>query len=283
MIIGETGTGKSTFINTLCDEDVIPPGNTSFNGEAMCIENHSATIFEGGTKINLDIVLTSGFGDSIDNTDSTAKLVDYLETQFELTLKEECRIQRTPHFKDTRVHAALYFIRPTGKGLRPLDIQCLKALSARCNVIPVISKGDLLTEEEKKLNKELILKHINAAGIELYDFSSCFEDIEEELPGFNLGQMVPFSIVSGTERKLIEEIEYKVRKLPHGIVRVDDPAHSDFPILRTCLLGACQQDLKDTTHDIYYERYRTKKLSEASQKREASGLAKTSAKTISAK
>ncbi|VEU22643.1 DEKNAAC103616 [Brettanomyces naardenensis] len=278
------GTGKSTFINTLCDEDVIPV-NRAPPKDGMVIENNSATIFEGGTKINLDIVLASGFGDSIDNTDSTAKLVEYLEAQFEVALKEECKIQRSASFKDTRVHAALYFIRPTGKGLRPLDIQCLKAIGERCNVIPIISKGDLLTEEERALNKQLIMKNIRDSNIQVYDFSTCFEDIEEELPGLGAKNMVPFSIVSGTERKLIDNVEYKVRKLPHGIVKVDDPSHSDFLLLRTCLLGACLQDLKDTTHEIFYERYRTEKLSEARRDTEKASEPKprSNGKPISAK
>jgi len=259
------GTGKSTFINTLCDEDVIPVDRAHGRDE-LSIENFNTTIFEGGTKINLDIVLASGFGDSVDNSTCTSKLVKYIDDQFEAALKEECKIQRTHQSNDTRVHASIYFIRPTGRGLRPLDIQCMRALSERCNVIPVISKGDLLTVEERKENRECIMRDLRNAEIPIYDFTASFEDIGEMLPGVNIQDLIPMTIVSGTERKIIDNVEYKVRKLPHGIVRVDDPAHSDFLLLRTCLLGACLQDLKDMTEEVYYEKYRTKKLSEASKR-----------------
>lgn len=259
------GTGKSTFINTLCDEDVIPVDRAHGRDE-LSIENFNTTIFEGGTKINLDIVLASGFGDSVDNSTCTSKLVKYIDDQFEAALKEECKILRTHQSNDTRVHASIYFIRPTGRGLRPLDIQCMRALSERCNVIPVISKGDLLTVEEKKENRECIMRDLRNAEIPIYDFTASFEDIGEMLPGVNIQDLIPMTIVSGTERKIIDNMEYKVRKLPHGIVRVDDPAHSDFLLLRTCLLGACLQDLKDMTEEVYYEKYRTKKLSEASKR-----------------
>lgn len=265
MVVGEMGTGKSTFINTLCDEDVIPV-DEAHGKKQLSIDKYSTTIFEGGTKINLDIVLASGFGDSVDNSTCTSKIVKYIDDQFEAALKEECKIQRTHQFNDSRVHAAIYFIRPTGKGLRPLDIQCIKALSQRCNVIPVISKGDLLTEVEKAVNRKCIMRDLKKAEIPIYDFTASFEDIGEMLPGVNINDLIPMSIVSGTERKIIDDVEYKVRKLPHGIVRVDDPSHSDFLLLRTCLLGACLQDLKDTTEEIYYEKYRTEKLSEASKK-----------------
>ena len=265
LVVGEMGTGKSTFINTLCDEDVIPVDRAHGRDE-LSIENFNTTIFEGGTKINLDIVLASGFGDSVDNSTCTSKLVKYIDDQFEAALKEECKILRTHQSNDTRVHASIYFIRPTGRGLRPLDIQCMRALSERCNVIPVISKGDLLTVEEKKENRECIMRDLRNAEIPNYDFTASFEDIGEMLPGVNIQDLIPMTIVSGTERKIIDNMEYKVRKLPHGIVRVDDPAHSDFLLLRTCLLGACLQDLKDMTEEVYYEKYRTKKLSEASKR-----------------
>lgn len=265
LVVGEMGTGKSTFINTLCDEDVIPVDRAHGRDE-LSIENFNTTIFEGGTKINLDIVLASGFGDSVDNSTCTSKLVKYIDDQFEAALKEECKILRTHQSNDTRVHASIYFIRPTGRGLRPLDIQCMRALSERCNVIPVISKGDLLTVEEKKENRECIMRDLRNAEIPIYDFTASFEDIGEMLPGVNIQDLIPMTIVSGTERKIIDNMEYKVRKLPHGIVRVDDPAHSDFLLLRTCLLGACLQDLKDMTEEVYYEKYRTKKLSEASKR-----------------
>lgn len=46
---------------------------------------------------------------------------------------------------DLRVHACLYFIRPTGHSLKPLDIEVMKKLSTRVNLIPVVAKADTLT------------------------------------------------------------------------------------------------------------------------------------------
>ena len=52
--------------------------------------------------------------------------------------------------KDTRVHALLYFIAPTGHSLKPVDIEFMKRLGTRVNLIPVIAKSDTLTDEEIK-------------------------------------------------------------------------------------------------------------------------------------
>jgi len=46
---------------------------------------------------------------------------------------------------DLRVHACLYFIRPTGHTLKPLDIEVMKRLCTRVNLIPVIAKADTLS------------------------------------------------------------------------------------------------------------------------------------------
>ena len=44
-------------------------------------------------------------------------IVDFLNEQFELYLKEELKVNRSlVDYEDTRIHACLYFISPTGHG-----------------------------------------------------------------------------------------------------------------------------------------------------------------------
>jgi septin 7 len=49
---------------------------------------------------------------------------------------------------DTRIHACLYFLAPTGHGLKPLDIRCMKKIHKKVNIIPVIGKADTFTKAE---------------------------------------------------------------------------------------------------------------------------------------
>lgn len=44
------------------------------------------------------------------------EIISYIERQFDEILAVDCRIKRKPRFQDTRVHALLYFITPTGHG-----------------------------------------------------------------------------------------------------------------------------------------------------------------------
>jgi cell division control protein 11 len=101
------------------------------------------------------------------------EILAYLERQYDDILAEQSRIKRNPRFKDNRVHAVLYFIPPGGHAyvicshclrailiiflmvfcltsLRELDIELMKQLSPRVNVIPVIGRSDSLTPAELK-------------------------------------------------------------------------------------------------------------------------------------
>ena len=70
------------------------------------------------------------------------EILGFLERQYDDILSEESRIRRNPRFRDNRVHALIYFIAPTGHSLREMDIELMRRLSPRVNVIPVIGKSD---------------------------------------------------------------------------------------------------------------------------------------------
>jgi len=42
------------------------------------------------------------------------EIIGYLERQYDDILAEESRIKRNPRFRDSQVHALLYFIPPAG-------------------------------------------------------------------------------------------------------------------------------------------------------------------------
>ncbi|GMM30318.1 hypothetical protein DAMA08_030630 [Martiniozyma asiatica (nom. inval.)] len=254
-ILGEMNTGKSTFINCLCNSSIVPlNGLQPIDFE---IKEYHAILEEENTKISLNIMTCAGLINAIDNSNSIDFIVDYYKEQFEKTLKEESKVNRNPKAKDCRIHATIYFIRPTGKGLREIDIEIMKQIS---NIIPVISKADLLTAKEVKLNRELIMKDINENEINIYDFSDSFGDNESLFTEYTIKNLIPFAIISGMGKKVIDDVEIRVRHVSHGFIKIDDPEHSDFIILKKCLLGAGPEDLKESTQ-TYYENYRTEILS----------------------
>lgn len=65
---------------------------------------------------------------------SYKSIVEFIDTQFEAYLQEELKIKRTLHsYHDTRIHACLYFIAPTGHSLKSLDLVTMKKLDSKVN------------------------------------------------------------------------------------------------------------------------------------------------------
>ena len=91
-------------------------------------------------------------------------IISYVEEQFDNYLNEESRVNRS-RVKDSRVHCCLFFIAPTGHGMKMLDIECMKFLQSRVNIVPVIAKADSLTPEELVAFKRRVLSDIEEFGI----------------------------------------------------------------------------------------------------------------------
>ncbi|KAK7190462.1 hypothetical protein DPSP01_005307 [Paraphaeosphaeria sporulosa] len=270
MVCGASGTGRTTFVNTLCGKQVLEhkdteDANTAHVEEGVKISPVTVELDEEGTRISLTIVDTPGFGDQIDNEASFSEIVGYLERQYDDILAEESRIKRNPRFRDNRVHVLLYFITPTGHGLRELDIELMKRLSPRVNVIPVIGKADSLTPAELAESKKLVMEDIEHYRIPVYNFPYDIEEDDEDTVEENaeLRGLMPFAIVGSEDVIEVNGRRVRARQYPWGIVEVDNPRHSDFLAVRSALLHSHLADLKEITHDFLYENYRTEKLSKS--------------------
>lgn len=131
MVVGESGLGKSTLINTLFATELVTPQNYAHRFSKQLdktteVEIIKADLEERGFNINLTVIDTPGFGDYVNNRDSWMPVVDFLDDQHENYMRQEQQPARKEK-KDLRVHACLYFIRPTGHrwvGSLPLLLFC---------------------------------------------------------------------------------------------------------------------------------------------------------------
>ena len=116
--IGESGLGKTTLINTLFSTELSPAKNYSKRhfkqlDKLTEVEIIKAELEERQFKVKLTVIDTPGFGDYVNNRDSWLPIVEFIDDQHEAYMRQEQQPQR--HEKtDLRVHACLYFIRPTG-------------------------------------------------------------------------------------------------------------------------------------------------------------------------
>jgi cell division control protein 11 len=72
MVCGASGTGRTTFVNTLCGKQVlghkdVDDPTIAHVEEGVKIKPVTVELDEEGTRISLTIVDTPGFGDQIDN------------------------------------------------------------------------------------------------------------------------------------------------------------------------------------------------------------------------
>ncbi|KAJ4352076.1 Cell division control protein 11 [Didymosphaeria variabile] len=235
MVCGASGTGRTTFVNTLCGKQVLEhkdseDPNTAHVEEGVKISPVTVELDEEGTRISLTIVDTPGFGDQIDNEASFSEIVGYLERQYDDILAEESRIKR--------------------HGLRELDIELMKRLSP---------------PPELAESKKLVMEDIEHYRIPVYNFPYDIEEDDEDTVEENaeLRGLMPFAIVGSEDVIEVNGRRVRARQYPWGIVEVDNPRHSDFLAVRSALLHSHLADLKEITHDFLYENYRTEKLSKS--------------------
>ncbi|KAK9761415.1 Cell division control protein 3 [Basidiobolus ranarum] len=117
MVVGESGLGKSTLVNTLWNSTLLPQKKSvplSLDSpKTVSIQSYTADLIEDGVKLGLNIIDTPGFGDFVNNEESWKPILDDIESRFDLYLERESKANRSK-MEDNRVHACLYFISPTG-------------------------------------------------------------------------------------------------------------------------------------------------------------------------
>ncbi|XP_063197552.1 septin-4 isoform X4 [Chroicocephalus ridibundus] len=262
MVAGESGLGKSTLVNSLFLTDMYRDRKLLNAEERITqtveITKHVVDIEEKGVKLRLTIVDTPGFGDAVNNTECWKPVADYIDQQFEQYFRDESGLNRK-NIQDNRVHCCIYFISPFGHGLRPMDVEFMRALHQRVNIVPVLAKADALTPAEVERMKNKIREEIDHYGIRIYQFPECDSDEDEEfkLQDQALKESIPFAVIGSNTVVEAKGRRVRGRLYPWGIVEVENLSHCDFVKLRTMLVRTHMQDLKDVTRETHYENYRT--------------------------
>ncbi|XP_069390041.1 septin 4b isoform X2 [Paralichthys olivaceus] len=261
MVAGESGLGKSTLVNSLFLTDLYKDRKLLNAEERITqtveITKHTVDIEEKGVKLKLTIVDTPGFGDAVNNYECWKSVADYIDQQFEQYFRDESGLNRK-NIQDNRVHCCLYFISPFGHGLRPLDVEFMKALHEKVNIVPVLAKADTLTPSEVKKKKFKIREEIEQYGIKIYQFPDCDSDEDEDFKqqDHELKESIPFAVIGSNTVVEAKGKRVRGRLYPWGIVEVENSAHCDFVKLRNMLVRTHMQDLKDVTRETHYENYR---------------------------
>uniref|UniRef100_A0A8C4R7Y0 Septin 9b n=1 Tax=Eptatretus burgeri TaxID=7764 RepID=A0A8C4R7Y0_EPTBU len=264
MVVGQSGLGKSTLINTLFKAQVsrksCNPNNEEKIPKTVEIKSVSHVIEEKGVKMKLSVIDTPGFGDQINNCNCWEPVLRHINHQYEAYLCEEVNINRKKCIPDSRVHCCVYFIPPTGHSLRILDIEFMKRLCKVVNIVPVIAKADTLTLEERATFKKKIKEDLVLNGIDIYPQKEFDEDADDKVVNDRIRDLLPFAVVGSDKDYQVNGRKTLGRKTNWGIVEVENVSHCEFSHLRELLIRTHTQDLKEVTSCIHYESYRVTRL-----------------------
>ncbi|ORZ19491.1 Septin-domain-containing protein [Absidia repens] len=264
MVVGQSGLGKSTLVNTIFASHLIESKARLAADEPTRqtteIETVSHLVEENGVHLRLNIVDTPGYGDQVNNENCWEPIIKYIKDQHSAYLRKELTATRERYIQDSRIHCCLFFISPTGHALKPIDIVVLKKLSEVVNVVPVIAKSDSLTIEERQAFKQRIKAELTFHNIKLYPYESDEDDEQEQALNESIRDLLPFAIVGSERNVVIDGKPVRGRKNRYGVINVENEEHCEFIYLRNFLTRTHLQDLIETTAQIHYEAFRAKQL-----------------------
>ncbi|KAJ8357614.1 hypothetical protein SKAU_G00204080 [Synaphobranchus kaupii] len=267
MVVGQSGLGKSTLMNTLFKSKVSRRSVLTAAEERIPktieIKSISHDIEEKGVRMKLTVIDTPGFGDQINNENCWRPIMKFINDQYEQYLQEELNINRKKRIPDSRVHCCIYCIPPTGHCLRSLDVEFMRRLSKVVNIVPVIAKADTLTLEERDFFKMKIREELRVNGIDVYPQKEFDEDAEDRMINEKIREMIPFAVVGSDQEYQVNGRRILGRKTKWGTIEVENIGHCEFAYLRDLLIRTHMQNIKDITSSIHYEAYRVRRLNES--------------------
>ncbi|MGH0139938.1 UNVERIFIED_CONTAM: hypothetical protein FKN15_076051 [Acipenser sinensis] len=198
MVVGQSGLGKSTLVNTLFKSKVSRRSMQATAEERIPktieIKSVSHDIEEKGVRMKLTVIDTPGFGDHINNENCWQPIMKFINDQYEKYLQEELNINRKRWILDSRVHCCIYFIPPTGHS------KCEKFEEAFSCVFVQIGE------------------ELGAHGIDVYPQKEFDEDTEDRMINEKIREMIPFAVVGSDQEYQVNGRRILGRKTKWGII-----------------------------------------------------------------
>lgn len=255
MLVGKIGVGKSTLVKSLF-KGLIKPENPDRGAE---LHEYVNILEENKVRLRLRCIESSNY-----KKHESKHYTDYIDQKLRTFFLNQIR-HSSWNIEDQRVHCCLYLIEPYGKmKLQEEDIECMKALHNRVNLVPVIVGADRFNSnqlEEFKLN---IKSALCENGIRCFEFTPNEKEDEERSRAIKKAtERFPFAIVSADEPVTEDGRTRWVRTTGLGSIDIFESRVYDFDALAKLLIRHCMLDLMDTTHIVHYAEFKRQILNDA--------------------
>lgn len=233
----------------------------------VTLESKTFEIDEKKVRLKLTVVESQSYGDALNTTGTHKPLVDYIESQFADYYKRESSHDRR-NIQDRMVHCLFFFIAADGYGLSRLDLEFLRAIHNRVNIVPIIATAEALTASERASFKRRVRDDLEKNNIRIYELPDADPDDTDDMKRCikEIQDASPFAVCRINRKPDNSIIE---RNLDWGQIDPCDRDHSDYLLLKT-MLHMQMPDLQDSTHEIFYEEYRLRKEESARGSRSSS-------------
>ncbi|XP_012590564.1 PREDICTED: uncharacterized protein LOC101628058 [Condylura cristata] len=246
MVVGQSGLGKSTLVNTLFKSQVSRKASSWSREEKIPktveIKAVGHVIEEGGVKMKLTVIDTPGFGDQINNENCLRPL----DLEFMKHLSKVVNIIPVIAKADTMtLEEKSEFKQRVRKELEVNGIEFYPQKEF---------DEDLEDKTENDKIRESPLKPIT-----LRHNSS--KEKDTAVPGSRMGPGARGHGVQGMGPAFLDPWGRLARD-QFVLSTVENLSHCEFALLRDFVIRTHLQDLKEVTHNIHYETYRAKRLND---------------------
>jgi len=251
MVVGEAGSGKTTFLKTLVKAEEAKAPLIDLEAD---LSKRTVSIQESGNfllesiagDVKFYLYDTPGYGDFVNNEESISQIYSDLQERHENWLSVDAhKITNEERLRlDTRIHCCFYFIAP--HRFKALDREFIYRISEIVPIVPVISKADIMTMEERAA----YLAEVRQALVEIadkremhvddliYDFQETDQVNEDTISDAGNSTVVKGKLPRAINIfAIICDVKYE-REYPWGTADVRNDEHSDFLRLQKLVFEA---------------------------------------------
>lgn len=224
LVVSRRGLGASTLVNSLFSAPLVKKERSD------SISTTVSEIVENG--IRLTISVTTYHGEDIN------RVIKYINTTNEEHFEMEQGLSVS--FPDKRMHCCLYLV--PGDKISDYEIEGLRELSTKVNIIPIITKADMFTDEELKDQREKVNRLFKS--IQFYDYEE------------NDSTQFPLAVIASENVYEEDGSSVRGRRYAWGFIDIENERYSDFKKLRRILICERFIDLIHKTDTVFYDQAR---------------------------